>query len=179
MSDFTITKRADVELSETHKEALYEYLFSVLGGVSEADNKSWRKFWKRINNLEVGEIVDFEAIFPRNGKFHRKFFGLLNFAYEAWQPERKNKSYKGVEVAKNFNRFRHDVIIQAGFYEQTFNLDGEMRLEAKSMSFASMDNTEFELLYDAVATVILEKVLDNYSGREELDEVMNKVIGFL
>ena len=179
MSDFTITKRIDVVLTEVHKQALYEYLFSVLGGVSEADNKSWKKFWKRINNLEVGEIVDFEAIFPRNGKFHRKFFGLLNFAYDAWQPERVNKSYKGQPVSKNFERFRKDVVIQAGFYDQTFNLDGEMRLEAKSISFASMDDAQFEILYSAVADVILQKVLLNYAGREELDEVMNKVIGFL
>jgi hypothetical protein len=70
-------------------------------------------------------------------------------------------------------------VIQAGFYEQTFNLDGEMRLEAQSISFASMDDVQFEQVYSAVATVILEKVLTNYAGRDELDEVMNKVVGFL
>ena len=179
MSDFTITKRVDVELSETHKEALYQYLFSVLGGVSEQDNKAWRKFWKRINNLEVGEIVDFEAIFPRNGKFHRKFFGLLNFAFSAWEPDRVNKSYKGQPVTKNFTRFRKDVLVQAGFYDQTFDLDGNMKLEAQSISFASMDDIEFEQVYSAVADVILQKVLITYAGRDELDDVMNKVIGFL
>lgn len=179
MSDFTITKRADVELSETHKEALYQYLFSVLGGVSEQDNKAWRKFWKRINNLEVGEIVDFEAIFPRNGKFHRKFFALLNFAFEAWHPERKHKQYKGQPVAKSFERFRKDVVIQAGYYDQTFDLDGNMKLEAQSISFASMDDVQFEQVYSAVATVVLEKVLTNYAGRDELDDVMAKVVGFL
>jgi hypothetical protein len=179
MSDFTITKRADIELSPLHKEALYQYLFSVLGGVSEQDNKAWRKFWKRINKLAVGEIVDFEAIFPRNGKFHRKFFALLNFAFDAWEPDRVNKSYRGVPVTKNFNRFRKDVTVQAGFYEQTFDLDGNMKLEAQSISFASMDDAEFEQVYSAVADVILQKVLVTYAGRDELDDVMRKVVGFL
>lgn len=179
MSDFTITKRVDVQLSELHKEALYHYLFSVLGGVSEADNKRWCKFWKRINNLEVGEIVDFEAIFPRNGKYHRKFFAMLNFAFDSWQPDRHNKTYKGVPVAKNFERFRSDVIIQAGFYTQTFDLDGNMKLEAQSISFANMDDAQFENVYSEVATVILEKVLINYKDQAELDDVMRKVVGFL
>jgi len=179
MSDLTITKRADVELSATHKEALYEYLFSVLGGVSEQDNKAWRKFWKRINNLEVGEIVNFEAIFPRNPKYHRKFFALLNFSFDAWEPDRVNKSYKGQPVAKNFTRFRKDVLVQAGYYDQTFDLEGNMKLEAQSISFASMDDVEFEKCYSAVADVILQKVLITYAGRSELDDVMKKVIGFL
>lgn len=179
MSKLTITKRADVVLSDTHKEALYQYLFDVLGGVSEADHKAWRKFWKRINNLEVGEIIDFEAIFPRNGKFHRKFFGLLNFAFSAWEPARQNKSYKGVPVTKNFERFRKDVLIQAGYYTQTFDLDGHMELEAQSISFANMDDVQFEAVYSAVADVILGKVLTSYAGRDELDDVMAKVVGFL
>lgn len=179
MTDFTITKRTNMELSETHKAALYDYLFSVLGGVTEEDHKAWRKFWKRINNLEPGEIVDFEAIFPRNGKFHRKFFALLHFAFDAWEPDRVRKAYKGQPVTKNFNRFRKDVTIQAGFYEQTFDLDGNMKLEAQSISFASMDDAEFETLYSAVADVILQKVLVSYKGRAELDDVMRNVIGFL
>lgn len=179
MSDFTITKRRDAALTEDQKAVLYEYLFGMFGGVSEQDHKQWRRFWKRINNLEVGEIIDFEAIFPRNGKFHRKFFGLLNFAFEAWTPDRTHKQYKGKPVTKNFNHFRKNVTILAGFYEQTFNIDGTMELEAQSISFANMDDAEFEQVYSAVADVILTHVLENYKDRAELDAVMNQVLGFL
>ena len=179
MTDFTITKTVPMVLSPQQRDLLREYLMGVLDGVTDEDKRAWRRFWNRLNKLEVGEIVDFEAIFPRNGKFHRKFFALLNFAFDSWDPKRQRKSYKGVPVQKNFERFRKDIIIQAGFYEQTFNLDGAMKLEAKSISFAAMDDEEFEGVYSAVATVILQKVLVTYKGRAQLDEVMNQLIGFL
>jgi hypothetical protein len=179
MAKFTVTKRAEMVLTESQKATLREYLFTALGGASEVDNKAWRKFWNRLNNLEVGEIVDFDAVFKRNGKYHRKFFALLNFAFEAWEPDRFHKSYKGMPVAKNFERFRKDVIVQAGFYEQTFDLDGNMKLEAQSISFASMDDVQFEAVYSAVCDVILGKVLTTYAGRDELDDVMKQVVGFL
>jgi len=179
MAAFTITKRVEITLTPQVKEALYFYLFDVLGGVTEEDHKQWKRLWAKINRLEAGEIINFEAIFPRNAKFHRKFFALLNFAFEAWEPERSHKSYKGRPITKNFERFRKDVIVYAGYYEQTFDLKGNMKLEPLSMSFAKMDQPEFELLYNAVATVILENVLSNYKDRNELDAVIEQIIGFL
>lgn len=179
MTTFTVTKQTEIVLTESQKTTLYEYLFGVLSGVTEQDKKAWRKFWKRLNNLEVGEIVDFEAIFKRNGKFHRKFFALLHFAFDNWEPDRFHKSYKGMPVAKNFERFRKDVTVQAGYYDQTFDLDGNMKLEAQSISFANMNDVEFEAVYSAVADVILGKVLTTYAGRDELDDVMKQVVGFL
>ena len=89
------------------------------------------------------------------------------------------KTYKGREVSKNFERFRKDVLILAGFYDQTFDLRGNMKLEAQSISFSSMDDAEFERVYSAVADVILEHVLDDYSGREEFDRVVEQMMGFL
>jgi hypothetical protein len=35
------------------------------------------------------------------------------------------------------------------------------------------------IIYNAVADVILGKVLTSYADRDELDEVMSKVVGFL
>lgn len=89
------------------------------------------------------------------------------------------KTYKGKEVAKNFERFRKDILIMAGFYDQTFDLRGNMKLEAHSISFSSMDDAEFERVYSAVATVIIEHVLTGYSGREELDRVVEQMTGYL
>ena len=45
------------------------------------------------------------------------------------------------------------------------------RLKAKSMSFANMEQDEFDVLYYAVHDVIRQRILTNYS-REELDEVL-------
>lgn len=67
----------------------------------------------------------------------------------------------------------------AGHYIQTWTLDGEMRLRAKSISFAAMDDAEFEQVYGSVADVILTKVLTGYRDREELDRVVEHIVRML
>ena len=129
--------------------------------------------------MEPGEIAVAEMVIPRNGKFHRRFFAMLNVGFDAWEPARKRKTYKGLAMVKNFDQFREDVIIAAGFYDQTFDLRGRMVLRAQSMSFANMDDAGFEALYSAVATVLLADVLKTYAGRDELDRVVDRMLGFL
>jgi len=147
--------------------------------MSERDQAAYVRFRSRLKNAEPGEVIEIDAKLPRNSRFHRKFFALLNLGFEHWEPGRKHKQYKGVPVAKNFEHFRKEVVILAGFYEQTFDLEGNMKLEAKSISFASMEEPEFEEVFSAVANVLLEKVFITYKDRKELDEVLQKVMGFL
>lgn len=163
---------------ETILGYIRDFLFGLFDGWTDADKKAWRRFWKNIMALEPGEFALIEFIFPRNSKFHRKFFAMLNFAFDAWEPDRKRKTYKGRPVAKNFDRFREDVLILAGFSEQTFDLRGNMKLRAQSISFAKMDDAEFERVYSAVVDVILENVLSSYAGREELEAVVNQAMSF-
>jgi hypothetical protein len=179
MSRVTIIKTAEPMPGGAILEGIRRFLFGMFDGWRKDDKKGWRKIWKRLMDLEPGEFAVIEFVIPRNAKFHRKFFSMLNFAFDAWEPGRKRKSYKGKPVAKNFERFRKDILIMAGFYDQTFDLQGRMTLEAHSISFANMDDAEFERVYSAVATVILEHVLTGYSGREELDRVIEKMEGFL
>jgi hypothetical protein len=103
---------------------------------------------------------------------------LLNVGFDMWEPKRKRKSYKGMPIEKNFDQFREDITILAGFYEQTFNLKGEMKMRAKSISFANMEDDEFSELYEAVLTVLLREVCTKYAGRDELDAVVNRVMDF-
>ena len=58
-----------------------------------------------------------------------------------------------------------------------YDLQGAVHLRAKSVSFAQMDSEEFERLYDKTITVIMRKVLVNYS-RTEIDEVVNRLLEF-
>lgn len=149
-----------------------------LDGLSAADKTAYSKFKTHLKNLEAGEICTITTKIPRNGKFHRKFFAMLNLGFDAWEPDRQHKSYKGEPVLKNFERFRSDVLIQAGFYTRTFDLDGNMKLEAQSISFAKMEEPEFNEVYNAVLDVLLQKVLITYAGREEANSVIEKMVGF-
>ena len=111
----------------------------------------------------------------RNINFHRKLFSLLNLAYDLWEPG--EIKYKGIVIQKNRDRFRKDLIIMAGFYTMVFNYKGEPRLEAKSLSFARMEEEEFERLYSKFIDIILEKILVSYS-EEELQRCVNQVLSY-
>lgn len=163
---------------EVERGAIRKFLFECIKGANEEDNRAWKKLWKKITNLEVGEITFVDFVFPRNYKFHKRFFAMLDVGYDAWEPPRKRRTYKKREITKNREQFREEIIILAGFYEQTFNLKGEMRLRAKSISFAKMEQPEFEQLYSAVVDVLLREVLHTYKDRDELDEVVERVLGF-
>jgi hypothetical protein len=126
------------------------------------------------NRVKVGETIKIVFSKPRNKDFHRKYFALLNIGFDAFEPQAR---HKGVTVDKNFNLFRKDIIIQAGFYEVSVNLNGELRLIAMSISFENMDETKFNDLYNKSVNVILQKVLTNYT-RADLDEVVDQVLRF-
>ena len=179
MSKITVVRCAEALPGERVLAGVRSFLFGLFDGWTAADKKAWRRFWKVLMSLEPGEFSLIEFVFPRNSKFHRKFFSMLHFAFDAWEPDRKRKTYKGRPVSKNFERFREDVLILAGFSEQTFDIRGNMKLKAQSISFAGMDDAEFERVYSAVATVILEHVLTSYSGRQELDRVVDRMMGYL
>lgn len=129
-----------------------------------------------IAKMKTGAAVRATVKLQRNPRFHRKYFALLNLAFDAWEPA--ENTFKGQVVGKNFDQFRNDIVCLAGFYEMATNLRGEVRVTAKSISFASMDQAEFDDLYSATVNVILKHVLTNYD-REQLDEVMERLTGFL
>lgn len=147
--------------------------------MSERDQVAYTRFKSRLKNAEAGEVIEIEAKLPRNSVFHRKFFALLNLGFEHWESSRKHKTYKGKPVTKSFDSFREEVLILAGFFEQTFTLKGDLKLEAKSIKFARMEQPEFEELYSKTIDVLLEHVFINYKDRAEVDEVIEKIMRFV
>lgn len=128
-----------------------------------------------IAKMKIGAALAGEFKKVRNPKFHRKMFVLFNLAFDAWEPE--DLEYKGIKVQKQFDQFRKDVTILAGFYNSAITLKGEVRLTAKSLSFKSMDEDEFEKVYNAVINVVLSRVLTKYT-RDDLDHVVEQILGF-
>ncbi len=113
---------------------------------------------EKLKKIKTGEPVRVTLKRVRNYKFHRKYFALLNLAFDYWEPPENHVG------EKNFDRFRKDCIILAGFYERYVRLDGSTRVEAKSISFAKMSEDEFEDLYNKTIDVIIKYVLTSYTG---------------
>jgi hypothetical protein len=148
-------------------------LTKVAGGVLAPIDPQAAEY---IAKLKTGAAVRATVKQQRNPRFHRKFFALLNLAFDAWEPV--EATYKGQAVGKNIDQFRNDIVVLAGFYEMAVNLKGETRLTAKSISFANMGQDEFDHLYNSVCNVVLAKILQSYD-REQLDAVMDRLMGFL
>lgn len=104
----------------------------------------------------------------RSTPHHRKFFALLHFAFAHWEVE---------EGFKDFESFRENITILAGHYKQVWDVNGNLVLRAKSISFAKMDQVEFDALYSRVIDIILKHVLTRYT-REDLESVALEVIRY-
>lgn len=130
--------------------------------------------------LPVGKLIRSDMKRVRNPRFLRKFFALLTVGFEHWEPPMKE--FRGFEVQANFKQFRENVTIAAGYFDVSVSLTGRTRVTAKSISFGSMPEEEFEQLYNAAANVLLQNVLARYS-RVQLDAVVNekvdRLLGFV
>lgn len=122
-----------------------------------------------LKKVKEGEAVTVTLKRIRNYQFLKKWFSLVKYGFELWSPD--------FEGEKNFERFRRDITILAGFYEQTVRLNGEIRTEAKSISFGSMSADEFEELYGKTIDVLIKYVCSNYTG-DELRAVVDTIETF-
>lgn len=110
------------------------------------------------SKIPFKEIVEIEYKKKRNIRFHRKFFALLKLAFE------NQSDYKTMEL------MRHDIIVTAGFYDEIVNLiTSEVYKKAHSISFDSMDETEFEKVYNGTKEVICSWLgIDNETIENEI-----------
>jgi len=129
------------------------------------------------NKKKLGVVIEVDAIEVRNPGFHRKFFALLNLAFGYWEPGEVSAKYGVPE--KNFERFRKDVTILAGYHHTVIRLDGTARVEADSISFAKMEQETFESLYSNVLDVLLNRIpMLKKMGADETNRAVNKILEF-
>lgn len=135
-----------------------------------------------LRKKKLGAVIMVEPREMRNGAHFRKWFALLEMAYSYWAEAVKPLEYRGQPVRPAFKRFRNDVTILCGYYEAVTNLKGEVRIEADSISWASMDDETFTKLYDATIQVLLSKVFNGRVCKEwsenELRSVAEQILSF-
>ena len=127
--------------------------------------------------VKIGQGIHGRFKKVRNYAFLKKYFALLTVAYDNWDPGEISSQYGVPE--KNFERFRADVTILSGYYETTIRLDGSVRIEPKSISFAKMDEDEFEKLYNATIDVLIKHVYKQGLDKDELDAIVEQYLSFV
>lgn len=154
-----------------------------------------------IATLTDGETYKTEITRPRNIRFHRKYMALLDVLFEIlpepdplplaelrryygrfwgrrFQDDKEEAAlYDHLQPKKNRDRFRKDLAIVCGFFELVTNSKGETRVEAKSISFASMDEGAFADLYSATLNYGLAHVAKNHT-RADLEKWVEQIMDF-
>ena len=123
----------------------------IADSTAEADN---------ISKLKDGEYHEVTVKKIRNPKFHRKFFALVKLAHE-------NSDYD-----MPLDSFRKYLVIKAGYFN-VFPTQKGKYIEAKSIAFDKMDETEFAELYSKVLDVVVQEI-----GVPQ-ETIENELIGFM
>jgi hypothetical protein len=128
-----------------------------------------------LRKKKLGATIEVTAKEIRNAAFHRKWFSLVSLAYDYWKDDAETVEYKGERVQPNFDRFRKDVTIAAGFFDPVVNLKGELRLEPESLKWSQMDEERFTKLYDATIQVLLQRVFNGKVCRTMSEDELRSI----
>ena len=112
----------------------------------------------KLENLK-GKEVSARISIPRNLAFHRKFFALLDVARDL------------ADTDFNEEQFRAVCITGAGWCDYIEH-DGKMIAIPRSISFAKMDDAEFENLYKDVLDFICSNWVIDYNQ-------IDQIVGFM
>lgn len=118
--------------------------------------------------LKIGEIYEAEIKKTRNLAFHRKYFALINCA---WQFTNENVTN---HFKNNIDLFRKTVEMAAGFSTPIYSIDRKEWIEIPmSISFKSMTQDEFSNLYERVKDVLYKYFLKHVTIEEFEQNLMN------
>lgn len=110
----------------------------------------------------TGKDLMVEVKMARNPGHHRKFFALLNLLWRRTECGEKYPSR---------NALRYALTMAAGYTEVVPTRKGEV-LVPKSLAFESMDQTEFNELYDACVSLIIKEILPHMSEEDLRRELL-------
>jgi hypothetical protein len=127
-------------------------------GLQPVFNSDYEKL--KESKLKMGEVYEVEIKKKRNYKFHKKFFALINLCHE------------NQDIFDYYDDTREYLTIKAGYYRKIMMPNGNIQVRAKSISFATMDEIEFEELYQRVITAAC-----NFIGIEK-EDLLNEILNF-
>jgi hypothetical protein len=117
------------------------YMTRTVGGLGPADDDALQ----HLRKLKLGATVRADIAVPRNLKMHRKFFALLNTVWQAagdWSTVEDLLTQLKLKLG-----LTHDVVVRES---------GEVVKVLGSISFAAMDQRDFETFYERALMALCE-----------------------
>lgn len=124
------------------------------------DNKftvAYDSDYEKLKKIKPDKMILCKITQPRNIGFHRKFMALIQMVFQ------------NQEHYNSFDKLRRDLIKSAGFIDEHISIWGEVTQVAKSISFSSMDEDEFQELYNRVTDEIVKHF--NFEKQSIIDNV--------
>lgn len=115
--------------------------------------------------LRVGETVMCKISKPRNYEFHKKFFALVRLTYQNL-PEHLHHMLSIWSEDDMLTCIKMELGLASEIYH-----GNKLYVKTGSISFASMDNTEFEKFYQRAIDVILNKYLRGTNRNDLVDAI--------
>ena len=106
-----------------------------------------------IKKIPNGSIVELSLKQQRNYQFHKKVFEFFNYCFDHWKSDREFMDERG-----QFNLFRKNLTVLAGYYDEFYKIDGTVRIEAKSLSYDKMTQDDFESCYHALVNAAMRHI---------------------
>lgn len=122
-----------------------------------------------LQSFKNGEIYEIELKRTRNPAFHRKVFAFFKFCFNHWAADKTE--WKHFDERKQFDIFRKHLTVLAGFYESTYNIKGDLRIEAQSLSYGNMEQAEFESCYKALISAAIKHIFNDTTDENTLNQL--------
>lgn len=117
-----------------------------------------------LRKIKVGDVVRVEVRRPRNLSAHRRFFALVNLVYT------NSEKFPSPDVA------RRVLTCRAGHaLPYIIESTGEVLLIPESISFANMDQDEFDAFWQRVVKVVCEEILPGVTEADIEAEILSCV----
>ena len=126
----------------------------VLTPFSELDSEKMVRF-------KTGEVYSVDIKTSQNPAFRGKVFTFFDFCFQYWC--NKNE-YLTAQANKRF--FRQQLVKLAGYYDEYYDLFGEVTLKAKSLSYENMSPEEFEDCYSACIQAAIDTIFKGCDEKE-------------
>lgn len=135
MSEITLIRQQEIEISEADRAAVVRVIFGVVDGLGEKGRKQWRRLWNRIMHLEPGEMMEIKTHQDRIGWYHRKHMALEQTIFESQ------------ERFDNFDAFRVWLKVGSGFVDWFPGPKGGVIPVPRSISYAKLEQGEMEQVH--------------------------------
>jgi len=152
------------------------FLRKMPGGTLVPDNDETAEWLQKVKN---GDVLGGEFARPRNYKFLQKMHCLAHLAFDRFTEYADvGLAYRGMKAVPAYDRFRKDLTILAGHYTATYDIMGNVKLEAKSWSFANCTEEEAEKIYSDLINAALKQVFKFSISEEQLRKTVDDILAF-